>query len=149
MMIDVDPLDVFHAASALVAVPAEVAFSYVADGLRQSQWALGSWEREEVGEGLFRGRSLFDDSLTYVRIDARTDLLLVDYLVGPAPDRLLRVNSARVVPGALIGRDADRCVVTLMKWRTGTQTDDDWRQAVTTFDLEIMIIRRRLEAGVA
>ncbi len=148
-MIEVDPLDVFHAASALVAVPAEVAFAYVADGLRQSQWALGSWEREQIGEDIFRGRSLFDDSVTYVRIDARTDLLLVDYFVGPAPDRLLRVNSARVVPGALIGQDADRCVVTLMKWRTQAQTEDEWRQAVATFDLEIMIIRRRLEAVVA
>jgi hypothetical protein len=144
-----DPLDVFHAASAIVEVPAEEAFAYVADGLRQSQWAFGSWDREQVGESLFRGRSLFDDGVTYVRVDARPDLLLVDYFVGPAPDRLLRVNCVRVVPGAIIGQGADRCVVSLMKWRSGAQTDDEWRQAVATFDVEIMVIRRRLEAGVA
>ena len=143
-----DPLDVFHAASALVRAPAAEAYAYVADGLRQSQWAFGSWEREEVGDGLFRGRSLFDDAVTYVRLEPHPSLMLVDYHVGPAPDRLLRVNAARVVAGPLLGHPSDTCVVSLMKWRTGGQTDEEWRQAVATFDVEIMVIRRRLEAGV-
>src|SRR5262245_7701520 len=60
-----------HAATVQVEVPAETAFAYVADGLRQSDWTLGSWNREDLGDGLFRGMSLFDGALTYVRIDAR------------------------------------------------------------------------------
>src|SRR5207244_2159160 len=34
--------DIFHAASAEVAVDAEEAFDYLSDGLRQGEWTLGS-----------------------------------------------------------------------------------------------------------
>jgi hypothetical protein len=135
----------FHGASVEVAVPAEEAFVYLSDGLKQGDWTLGSWQREQVGDGLFRGVSLFDGSETYVRIHADPDALLVDYEVGPAPDRLLRMNAARVVPGPLLGGPEGTCVVTLMKWRTAGQTDDEWRRACVTFDTEIHMIKGRLE----
>jgi hypothetical protein len=137
----------FHGASAEVAVSAETAFAYLADGLKQSDWALGSWEREQIGERLFRGVSLFDGSETLVRISANPGALLVDYEVGPSLEALLRVNSARVVPGALLGRAGEGCVVTLMKWRTPSQGDAEWRRACLTFEVEIHMIKGRLELG--
>jgi hypothetical protein len=136
-----------HAATVLVAVPAEIAFAYLADGLKQSDWALGSWNREDVGDGLFRGLSLFDGGETYVRLEPDPARLLVDYWVGPAPDRLLRVNSARVVPGPAVGHPEATCLVTLTKWRTPAQPDDDWERACATFDTEVHMIRGRLEVG--
>jgi hypothetical protein len=137
--------DVFHGASAEVAVEAEEAFAYLADGLKQSDWALGSWQREQIGEQLFRGVSLFDGRETFVRVAADPVQLLVDYEVGPALDRMLRVNAARVVPGPLLGRPDGTCVVTLMKWRTSSQEDDEWHRACVTFDTEIHMIKGRLE----
>ncbi len=137
----------FHAASAEVAVPAELAFAYLADGLKQGEWALGSWEREQIGERLYRGVSLFDGREVFVRITADPAQLLVDYEVGPALDSMPRVNGARVVPGPLLGRPEGSCVVTLMKWRTAAQGDDEWRRACVTFDTEIHMIKGRLELG--
>jgi hypothetical protein len=137
----------FHAASAEVSVSAEAAFAYLADGLKQSEWALGSWGREHVGEGLYRGVSLFDGGETYVRLHPDPGAMLVDYEVGPAPERMLRVNSARVVPGPAVGRPEGSCVVTLMKWRTPAQGDEEWRRACVTFDVEISMIKGRLELG--
>jgi hypothetical protein len=140
-------MTIFHAASAEVAVPAETAFAYLSDGLRQGEWTLGSWNREQIGEQLFKGTSLFNGAETFVRITAHPEQLVVDYDVGPAPDRLLRINSARVTPGPAVGRPEGACVVTLMKWRLPTQDDAAWRQACVTFDTEIFMIKGRLELG--
>ena len=137
--------DLFHGSSVEVAVPAEEAFAYLADGLKQSDWALGSWHREQIGAQLFRGVSLFDGREAFVRIHADPRALLVDYEVGPSLEQMPRVNSARVVPGPLLGRPEGSCVVTLMKWRTAAQTDDEWLRACVTFDTEIHMIKGRLE----
>ena len=139
--------EIFFAASVEVAVSAERAFAYLADGIRQGEWTLGSWNRERVGPQLFRGRSLFDGSEAFIRISADPAQLLVDYEVGPAPDRLLRVNSARAVPGPLVGRDEGTCVVALMKWRLPDQDDEAWRRACVTFATEVHMIKGRLELG--
>lgn len=136
-----------HATAVEVAVPAERAFDYLSDGLKQSEWALGSWNRERVDESVFRGTSLFTGESTYVRIVATRELLLVDYEVGPSLDRLHRVNSARVVAGGGLARDPATCVVTLTKWRLPDQDDDVWTHACATFDTEIRMIQGRLERG--
>lgn len=137
----------FHAATAQVGVPAETAFAYLGDGLRQADWALGSWKRIQVAEQLFRGRSLFDGSEVYVRISTNPEALLVDYEVGPAPDQLRRVNAARVVPGPLLGWPETTCVVSLMKWRSAAQSDDVWDRLCAAYDAEIHMIKGRLEVG--
>ena len=137
----------FHGSAIVVAVPAETAFAYLSDGIRQGDWTLGSWNREQIGDGLFRGTSLFDGSETFVRISADPAALLVDYEVGPSLDRMPRVNSARVVPGELLGHPAGSCVVTLMKWRTEGQSDAAWARGCVTFDTEIHMIKGRLELG--
>lgn len=136
-----------HAVAVEAHVPAERAFAYLADGIRQSDWALGSWDREQLGPDLFRGTSLFTGEATYVRITATPALLLVDYEVGPAPEALMRVNSARAVPGEALGRDAGTSIVTLMKWRLPGQDDEQWQLACATFDTEIHMIKGRLERG--
>jgi hypothetical protein len=139
--------DLFHAASIEVAVPAEAAFTYLSDGLKQGDWTLGSWNRERAGDGLFRGTSLFSGADTFVRITAHPEQLLVDYEVGPAPDRLLRVNSARIVPGPVVGRPEGTCLIALTKWRGPAEDDVGWQRGCSTFDTEIHMIKGRLELG--
>jgi hypothetical protein len=140
-------MSIVHAASVEVAVPAERAFDYLSDGLAQGDWTLGSWNREQVGDNLFRGTSLFDGGDTYVTLLPNAEALLVDYLVGSSPEEMLRVNAARVVPGPLVGRPEGTCVITLMKYRTPSQSDADWQRACVTFDAEIHMIKGRLELG--
>jgi hypothetical protein len=134
-----------HTASAEVAVDARTAFEYLSDGLKQGEWTLGSWHRERVDADLYRGRSLFDGRELYIRIRPDEKSLVVDYEVGRKPESLLRVNSARTVPGPTIGRPEGTCVVTLMKWRTPDEDDAAWRRACVTFSTEIHMIKGRLE----
>jgi hypothetical protein len=136
-----------HSASVEVAVPAETAFAYMSDGLRQGDWTLGSWNRRALGGDLFVGTSLFDGRETYVEIEAHPELLLVDYRVGPAPDRLRRVNSARIVPGPELGRAEGTCIVTLQRWRAGDESDDQWALRAQAFNAEVFMIKGRLELG--
>jgi hypothetical protein len=139
--------ELLHAASIEVAVPAETAFAYLADGLKQSDWTLGSWNREPIGDQLFKGTSLFDGAETFVRITAHPEQLLVDYEVGPALDQMHRVNSARAVPGPLVGRAEGTCVVVLTKCRLPAEDNAQWRRGCATFDTEIHMIKGRLEIG--
>jgi hypothetical protein len=140
-------MTIFHAASAEVAVSAERAFAYLADGLRQGEWTLGSWNREQIGEQLYKGTSLFTGAETFVHISADAEHLLVDYEVGATPNALFRVNSARAIPGPAVGRPEGTCVIALMKWRLPTEDDEQWRRGCVTFETEIHMIKGRLELG--
>ena len=139
--------ELFHAATAEVAVPAVRAFEYLGDGIRQGDWTLGSWDRERVGDDLFRGRSLYNGREVYVRILRDPERLIVDYEVGPAPESLIRRISARVVDGPTLRRAEGTCVVTLMVWRTPDQDDEAWRQVGEIHRAEMHLIKGRLELG--
>ena len=130
----------FHAATAEVAVPADQAFDYLADGLRQGEWTLGCWDREQIGDDLFRGRSLYDGQETYVRVLPRRELLLVDFEVGAAPEALVPRISVRVRP-----RGERACTVTLMAWRTPDQDDESWERVRDLHRAELHLIKGRLE----
>lgn len=136
-----------HTSSIEVAVPAATAFGIMADGIRQGQWAWGSFDRREVEPGLFAGTSVFDGKETLVRLHADPARLTVDYEVGRSRETMQFRNHARVLPGALLGRGADRCVVTLMSWRLASQTDAAWEQAGTIHEAEMFLIRGLLERG--
>jgi hypothetical protein len=139
-------LDPFcHTSSIAVAVPAEAAFAIMADGMRQGEWALGSWHRQEIEPGLFRGTSLFDGKETWVRIHADRARLTIDYNVGRSRDGLSFRNAARVLPGALLGRDPQSAIVTLMTWRIAAQSEEAWQQICVTHETEMFLIRELLE----
>jgi hypothetical protein len=136
-----------HTATAEVAVDADTAFTFMSDGIKQGQWALGSWERRQVKERLFVGISLFDGKETWVRISANPERLLVDYSVGRSPEALLPRNSARIVPGPATRRNKKTCLVTLMTWRLADMTDEAWEQLCVTHETELFIIKGLLERG--
>ncbi|MDO9526247.1 MAG: hypothetical protein Q7J57_12070 [Gemmobacter sp.] len=134
-----------HTSSITVNCPAEAAFVLMSDGIRQGEWAWGSFDRREVQPGLFVGTSVFTGKETYVRLHADPARLQVDYDVGAAPDAMQFRNMSRVIPGDLLKIGADKCVVSLLTWRLATQTDADWEQLSTIHEAEMFLIRGLLE----
>ena len=134
-------------ASVEIAVPAETAFAYLADGMKQGEWALGSWDRRQIGEGLFAGTSLFDGRELLIRLDAVPSLMLVEYHVGRTPDALAPLVWARVVPGPVVGLGAERCVLTLVVWRSLGDSEEAWALLGHSFPTEVQMIKGRLELG--
>jgi hypothetical protein len=136
-----------HHATVAVAAPAERALGFMADGLKLGSWAMGCWNTRAAGPDLFVGRSLFDGSEGYVRIVVERALLNVDYHVGPAPDRLAHMNTARVIPGGALGRDSASCLVTLLAWRPAAMDDATWRRIKITHEAEMLLIQSWLDRG--
>ncbi|MEJ8566995.1 hypothetical protein [Elongatibacter sediminis] len=138
-------------ASIAVRVPAIQAFEYMSDGQRQGEWTLGSWNRRHIlntpAGDVFAGESLVDGSTLYVRPRGHVDSLLVDYDVGPSPDSLVHLISARIIPGPNLGRSENECVITLMSWRGQTDSDEAWTLDSHLFNAEMLIIRNRLEGS--
>jgi hypothetical protein len=134
-----------HQATVAVAAPAERALAFMADGLKLGTWAMGCWNTRAVGDDLFVGTSLFDGQQGYVRIVLDAGLRQVDYHVGPAPDRLAHMNTARVIPGATLGRDPAGCVVTLLAWRPAAMDDAVWHRIGVTHEAEMLLIQSWLE----
>ncbi|MGE0733847.1 MAG: hypothetical protein AB7G15_11500 [Alphaproteobacteria bacterium] len=136
-----------HTSSIEVAVPAAAAFEIMADGIKQGQWAWGSFDRREAAPGLFVGTSVFDGKETWVRLHADRERLTVDYEVGRSPETMQFRNAARVIPGPTLGRGADRCVITLLSWRLASQSDAAWEQFGVIHEAEMFLIRGLLERG--
>jgi hypothetical protein len=134
-----------HCVSAAVAVDAETAFAFLADGMNQTYWALGSWDRRPVGDDVYVGTSLFDGSELYVRVLPRPELLLVDFETGRSPDALAHHVEARVIPGETLGGQPHTCVVTLTIWRSEDVDDAAWDLLGHSFATEIQMIKGRLE----
>jgi hypothetical protein len=139
--------DFAHESSIEVAVPAEQAFAYIASGMKQGEWALGSWNRRDAGGGIFVGTSLFDGSELSVRLNAHPDLLLVVYDTGTSTEDMRPMVWGRVVPGPVLGLAADHCVVTFTIWRGATMDDAGWELMAHTFPTELRMIKGRLELG--
>lgn len=137
-----------HSASIEVGVDARTAFEFLASGKMQTYWTLGSWDRVDLGDGLFSGTSLWDGSTLYVRPEPHPDLLMVDYSVGADPEAMLRVNSVRVRGGEELGRDPSTCIVTLTSWRTAKATDAAWERGAHVYKTEMHLIKGRLEHDI-
>jgi hypothetical protein len=134
-----------HTSSIAVTVPARSAFAIMADGIAQGRWAWGSWDRREVEPGLFVGTSLFDGKATWVRLEADPNRFTVDYEVGRSRESMQFRNAARVIPGSVLGRDANSAVITLMSWRLASQSDHAWQQLCTVHEAEMFLIKGLLE----
>lgn len=137
-----------HTASIEVAVPAKQAFEFMADGLKQSHWALGSVDRRALGDGIFVGRSSFDGSDLYVKLDSYPDLLLVDYSVGDSPDDLTPEVEVRVRPGSWLGRDDSVSVVTMTIWKWAGVSDEEWAMHYHLWKTEVHLIKGAIERGL-
>jgi hypothetical protein len=134
-----------HCATAVCDATADVAFAFLADPSRLGSWALGCWGAEPVDERTVRGASLFDASTAYARADPDSARLLVDFSVGADPDQLVHRISAHVIPGAVLGFEEHRSLVTLLAWREADMSDDRWSRLVASHEAEILLLRARIE----
>ena len=137
-----------HCVAVRVQVEPERAFRFLADGMNQGYWALGSWDRREVEDGVFVGTSLFDGRELYVRPVPRPETVSVDFETGRSAGELRHHAEARVVPSEILGGERGSCVVSLTVWRSADVDDDTWELLGHTFATEIHMIKGRLELEV-
>lgn len=133
-----------HCATVLCKVPAQQAFTFLADGLALGQWALGAWQTVAVGAGVVRGLSLFDDQPTWVRPVGDLASLTISYEVGSSPDSLHPRISAVVQAGEDIGEGSDCCRVSLHAVRAAGMDDARWLRLVRCHEVEVLLIEARL-----
>ena len=134
-----------HSSSILVRAEASRTFRLMADGERQGKWALGSWQRRQVGDKTFVGESVFSGAATFVRIEADPVKMTIDYDVAGTEAGLRFRNAARVFDGPTLGHPAGTSIVTLFTWRLADQSDDAWAQICSTHETEMFLIRALLE----
>jgi hypothetical protein len=135
-----------HTGSIEINCEAMMALDYVADGIKQGEWALGSIDRREIGDGLFEGTSMFGAGTEYIRIRVDRDNHVVYYDVGHSLDDLRTLNVIRVVPGSTLGVAEDNCIVTLLSWRPEGTPDEAWARNSVSHETEMYIIKARLES---
>jgi hypothetical protein len=134
-----------HATSIAVAASASAAFAFVSDPARLDRWSFGTWKTTLHDGGLVEGRAIFDDAVTWVRIDADPARLLVDYHLGARPDALVPRISARVVPGERLALAPHSCVLTLTAWRAQGMSDERWRRLTAAHEFEIVLLKSLIE----
>jgi hypothetical protein len=134
-----------HMATQLVAVPPAAAFAYLQHPIRLGRWSLGCFDTAATDTpGLYTGRSLFDGSAGWYRIDADPAASVIDYLVG-TPEHLVRRISVRVMPAAELGYADGTCLVTLIAWRPADMDEPRWARLCAAHEVEILLIKSQIE----
>ncbi len=138
--------NVVHTAGVHIDAPLDFAFDHLCDPDLLGRWALGCMDIRPAGsEGVFVGRSLFDDAEVHVEIRPNRDLGLIDYLVGNRDERLPRI-SIRLVPGALCNLPDDRCAAAMTAWRLEGMDEARWDQLMKTHEVEVLLFKAQIEA---
>lgn len=134
-----------HSSTCEVQATTNIAFDYLSDGVAQGEWTLGSMERRKIGDNLYSGVSIFDEVELFVRIDADADRLMIFYHVGTDKSQLQPRNVIRIIPGSVINKTDDICLVTLLSWRSANVDDDRWKLTCVSHETEMFIIKNRIE----
>jgi hypothetical protein len=117
--------------------------------MKQTHWALGSMEREEVEPGLFCGTSLFTYNKLYIRIATQPELCLVDYYTGTSPASLRFGMSTRVIDSSCVGEAAGNALIVMTTWRHSSTSDADWELKSHFWPTEIALIKARIDTSSA
>jgi hypothetical protein len=134
-----------HSVTALLRVPAKIAFDFMRDPIALGRWSLGCFATQPVGKGrIHSGRSLFDGSEGLFEIAADPERMIVDYLVG-TPGRMVPRISARIVAAATCDLDPSQCYVTLTAWRSTGMDEARWHRLCATHEAEILLIQAQCE----
>lgn len=135
-----------HSVTGLFDVPAEAAFTFMADPVALGQWSLGCMNTQPVDEtGIHSGHSLFDGAQGFFEIDTDSNRLIVDYRLGTLEHMVPRV-SARVIPADICGLGEEQCYVTLTAWRSKDMDDSRWHRLCAAHEAEIYLIKSQCEA---
>jgi hypothetical protein len=141
---------VCHTASVAIPGKPEALFNYVADGVRLGEWAFGSWNTKESGDGIFSGKSLFDGKDTYIRVVPYLPMLQVDFEVGSTPRDLLPRITARILPPTAVEVSEGSCLLSIISWRVSGFSDQRWRMLCSAHEAEVFRLRHSfLESQLA
>jgi hypothetical protein len=121
-------------------VPARAAFRFLCDGRKLGRWALGCFDARQVSPGLYRGKSLFDGEILYVRPVGDEKNLVVHYFVGTSRKALVARAWTRVQK---LG--PRRCRVSLVAQKVKEMPRARWKRLMTTHEVEILLIKSQLE----
>lgn len=132
-----------------VSVSPQVAFDFMADGMKQTHWALGSMDRRKLHDGIFVGTSRWTFEPLYVDVRSDRDLLLVDYYGGNSAEvsEMRWLVSARIVPGRHCYGESrpypDGSLIVMTVWRGPDTTDEKWNLTQHVWPTEIALIGAR------
>ena len=121
-------------------MPARAAFRFLCDGRQLGRWALGCFNARRVARGLFKGKSLFDGEVLYVRPVGDERNLTVHYFVGTSRRTLVARALTRVQK---LG--PRRCRVSLIAHRVKEMELERWKRLMVTHEVEILLIKSQLE----
>ena len=132
-------------ASVTIESNAETVFKFMSDPNKMDLWSFGTWRVSVDGDGLVHGRSIFDGSTVFVRIEPNAQNKLIDYCVGIKPGNLEPRIFVRVTPGEVTGSSTQNCVLSMVAFRTEGMSDDRWNRLVTAHAFEVQLIKSLLE----
>ncbi|MBM3549668.1 MAG: hypothetical protein FJX54_22240 [Alphaproteobacteria bacterium] len=136
-----------HAVSIELAVAAERAFAFMSDPKAMDRWSFGTWKIVLHEGGLVEGSSIFDGSVTWVRIDADKQRGVIDYHLGKERNALTPRIMARVIPGDRLDLGVDKCVLSMIAWRTRNMPEERWKRLVASHEFEVFLLKSLIEAS--
>src|SRR5437660_1207497 len=98
-----------HTISIEIAAPPSRAYAFMTDPARLDRWSFGTWKTVLHEGGLVEGQSIFDGTVTWVRIDGDPKRLVIDYHLGKEPGALTPRIMARIVPGDRLELGHEAC----------------------------------------
>ena len=136
-----------HIASIEVAAPADVAFAFMADGMDQTHWALGSWDRRDEGDGRDQRRLALrrQAPVRPARVRPATAPRRLLRRV-PSAGRAARSSSRR---GSSTARDSAAIRATASSrsssGATRARRPESWARTYHAFRTEVHLIKARVE----
>ncbi len=136
-----------HICSAAVDRPAADAMAFLQAPEKLARWAVGLGEARVHPDGTVKGAFPDTGEPIWARIDADPDRGTILYHLGPDPDFLVARIMIRVVPGDVLERDPQSCVVSLIAWRQAGMDDARWDGLRSGHEAEILELKRLIEAS--
>ena len=124
---------------------AETVFNFMSDPNNMDLWSFGTWRIKVNNDGLVHGRSIFDGSAAFVRIQPNERNYLIDYWVGSDSKHLVPRIFVRITSGEVTGSAKQNCVLSMVAFRSEDMNDDRWHRLVTAHAFEVQLIKSLLE----
>lgn len=93
-----------HAVSIEISASVERTFAFMTDPKAMDRWSFGTWKTVLHEGGLVEGSSIFDGSVTWVRIDGDKVRGTIDYHLGKDRDALDSAHHGEGPAGRARGR---------------------------------------------
>ena len=123
----------------------ETVFNFMSDPNNMDLWSFGTWRIKVNNDGLVHGRSIFDGSAAFVRIQPNERNYLIDYWVGSDSKRLVPRIFVRITSGEVTGSATQDCIMSMIALRNEDMNDERWDRLVTAHAFEVQLIKSVLE----